>query len=181
MSGVVITSVEQATPEWLTTTLSASGALTSGMVVDVDVDAGHGNRSNNARLLPRSSVDASGDCPTSLFLKMVNINLDDDEHFGNSEVAYYTRDYVDVPDAPLVRCHHAAHSKAKDGYHLFLDDIVPASGRHDLPHPQLGRVHNHPRRSWLRQHPRPSRRYPTHLLDRPAAVRLEPHHLAQHL
>lgn len=99
-------------------------------VVHVDVDAGHGNWSNNARLLPRYSVDASGDCPTSLFLKMVNIDLDDDEHFGNSEVAYYTRD---VPEAPLVRCHHAAYSKARDGYHLLLDDIgathIEATGR----------------------------------------------------
>ncbi len=133
MSDVVITSVEQATPEWLTATLSASGALSAGTVVDVGVVAGQSNWSNNARLLPRYSVDASGDCPTSLFLKMVSIDLDGDEHFGNSEVAYYTRDYVDVPDAPLVRCHHAAFSEARDGYHLLLDDIgathIEATGR----------------------------------------------------
>jgi hypothetical protein len=27
------------------------------------------------------------------------------------------------PDAPLVRCHHAAYSIAQDGYHLLLDDV----------------------------------------------------------
>lgn len=42
--------------------------------------------------------------------------------FGRSEVDYYLRDFVDLPDAPLVRCHHAA----ADGthYHVLLDDLT---------------------------------------------------------
>jgi hypothetical protein len=133
MPDVVITSVEQATPEWLTTVLSTSDALSAGRVIAVDVDAGHGSWSSNARLRPHYSADAAGDCPASLFLKMVSIDLGDGEHFGDSEVAYYIRDYVDVPDAPLVRCHDAAHSTAEDAYHLLLDDVsathIEATGR----------------------------------------------------
>src|SRR5262249_57745687 len=43
--------------------------------------------------------------------------------FGPSEVTYYTRDYVDVEDALLVRCYDAAYSEAKQRYHLLLDDL----------------------------------------------------------
>lgn len=42
--------------------------------------------------------------------------------FGASEVEYYTRDYVDLPDAPLVRCFHAAFQPGV-GYHLLLQDL----------------------------------------------------------
>jgi hypothetical protein len=129
----VITSAEQATPDWLTGALSTSGALSAGKVIAVELDNGDGNWSTNARLRPRYSADAAGDRPTSLFLKMVRTDLDDDESFSDSEVRYYTRDYVDVPDAPLVRCHDAAHSTDGQAYHLLLDDVtathVEATGR----------------------------------------------------
>jgi hypothetical protein len=124
MPNTVITSVEQATPEWLTAVLSTSGALSAGTVIAVELDAGDGNWSHNARLRLRYSADAAGDRLTSLFLKMVRVDLDDDESFSDSEVHYYTRDYLDVPDAPLVRCHDAAYSTADHGYHLLLDDLT---------------------------------------------------------
>jgi len=54
---------------------------------------------------------------------MVRTDLDDDESFSDSEVRYYTRDYVDVPDAPLIRCHNAVYSAADHAYHLLLDDV----------------------------------------------------------
>ena len=129
----VIASAEQATPEWLTAALSTSGALSAGKVIAVELDNGDGNWSTNARLRPRYSADAAGDRPARLFLKMVRTDLDDEESFSDSEVRYYTRDYVDVPDAPLVRCHDAAHSTADRAYHLLLDDVtathVEATGR----------------------------------------------------
>ena len=59
-----------------------------------------------------------------MFLKIVRSDPDDEEAFGDSEVTYYTRDYVDVPDAPLIRCHDAAYSAADHGYHLLLDDVA---------------------------------------------------------
>jgi hypothetical protein len=53
---------------------------------------------------------------------MVNVDLED-EFFGPSEVTYYTRDYVGVAGAPLIRCYNAAYSEAKQRYHLLLDDV----------------------------------------------------------
>jgi hypothetical protein len=133
MPDTVITSAEQATPEWLTGVLSTSGALSAGKVIAVELEKGDSNWSTNARLRPRYSADAAGDRPARLFLKMVRTDLDDEESFSDSEVRYYTRDYVDVPDAPLVRCHDAAHSTDDHAYHLLLDDLtathVEATGR----------------------------------------------------
>ena len=133
MPDTVITSVEQATPEWLTAALSTSGALSAGTVIAVDLDAGHGNWSTNARLRPRYSADAAGDRPTSLFLKMVSTDLDDDESFGDSEVAttpattsmFQMRRWSAATMPPTRR--------PSTRYHLLLDDVtathVEATGR----------------------------------------------------
>jgi hypothetical protein len=118
-----IASVEQVTPEWLTDALLASGALDAGRVTGVDVETSHGNWSSNATLRPLYSPNARGARPGSLFLKMVSTDLGGGEYFGDSEVSYYTRDYVDVPAAPLLGCHHAAYSEAQHRYHLLLDDV----------------------------------------------------------
>lgn len=48
--------------------------------------------------------------------------------FGPSEVRYYTQDYLDLADAPLVPCHDAAYEK-NVGYHLLLEDL--AGTHHD--------------------------------------------------
>ncbi|MCB0257001.1 MAG: hypothetical protein KDI55_25055 [Anaerolineae bacterium] len=124
MQSHVITSIDQITPEWLTAILHRSGgALTSGAVAAFDVSAGRGNWSTSGTLQMRYSADAAGEQPERLFLKMVNTDLDDDEFFGPSEVHYYTRDYLDVPDAPLLRCYDGQYSSALQRYHLLLDDV----------------------------------------------------------
>lgn len=127
MSTRIITAIDEVTPAWLTQVLTSSGALAAGAVTSFDVDAGHGNWSSNAILHLRYSDDAQGERPERLFLKMVNTDLGDGEWFGPSEVDYYTRDYRGVPDAPLVRCYHAAYSESLHRYHLLLDDL---SGSH---------------------------------------------------
>lgn len=102
--------------------MRASGALLRGEVESVDLDLSGGNWSSNARLSVRYSDDATGLLPRRLFVKTVNADLDD-ESFGDSEVTYYTRDYIDVPGAPLVRCYNAAFSREQRRYHLLLDDV----------------------------------------------------------
>ena len=72
--------------------------------------------------------------------------------FGRSEVDYYTQDYVDMADAPLVRCFDAQYDAAV-GYHLLLQDLASThSHRHDTPPTlayglavagALGRLHRH--------------------------------------
>ena len=130
----VLTSIDEVTPAWLTAVLHQAHALTNGQVVHVKMDGGSGNWSQNGRLTLTYSPDAQGDCPTNLFLKLVNTDAGDGEYFLPAEVTYYTRDYVDLPDVPLVRCYHAAHDPTQHRYHLLLDDHSATHGpAYDLP------------------------------------------------
>lgn len=123
MPDKVIISVDQVTTEWLTSVLAKSGALTNGNVASFDLGTGQGNWSKNANLIVRYSRQAQGALPQRLFLKMVNTDTGDDETFGDSEITYYTRDYVDVKGAPLIRCYDAAYSADLQRYHLLMDDL----------------------------------------------------------
>ena len=122
MSNTVITSLDQVSPAWLTQVLRRSGALEHGEVESYAVDTGQRLLSSNARMKLTYSGDAQGALPRKLFLKMVDTDQGD-EYFGQSEVDYYTRDYVDVPEAPLVRCYDAAYSDRLGRYHILMDDI----------------------------------------------------------
>ena len=119
----VITHLEQVTAEWLTAVLRRSGALTQGAVVAFEAESGRGNWSTSGSLQLHYSPDALGERPSSLFLKMVNADTGDGEFFGPSEVDYYLRDYVDVPDAPLLRCYDGRYAAAIHRYHLLLEDV----------------------------------------------------------
>jgi hypothetical protein len=123
MPGNVISTVEQVSEGWLTAVLLKSGGITQGEVTSFAVDNGRGNWSTSARLLVQYSHNALGDRPQHLFLKMVNTNLDDGESFGDSEVRYYTQDYVDVREAPLLHCYDAAYSDEDKRYHILLEDV----------------------------------------------------------
>ena len=118
----VITNLDQVTPEWLTSVLTRSGALDKGAVEDFDVDTRERELSTNAKLKLRFSDGSRGDMPKRLFLKMVDIDMED-EFFGPAEVNYYTRDYVELNGAPIVRCYDAAFSEEKQRYHVMMDDL----------------------------------------------------------
>jgi thiamine kinase-like enzyme len=72
--------------------------------------------------------------------------------FGRSEVDYYTRDYLGLPNAPLVRCYDAQFEPGV-GYHLLLEDLAETHhNRLDVPPTReygltiaeaLGRMHRH--------------------------------------
>jgi hypothetical protein len=126
-----------ATLAWLTRALTESGALTQGAVIGADVGLGHGNWSTNARLTLHYSPGSNGERPVQLFLKLVHADLGD-ESFGPSEVYYYTRDYVDVPHAPLLRCYAAAYSAEHSRYHLLLEDVTATHVRAGTKAPTLG-------------------------------------------
>lgn len=118
----VITALDQVTAEWLTQVLSKSSALTGGAVESFTVEKSQGAWSSNASLSLRYASGSNGSLPPRLFLKMVDADLED-EFFGPSEVAYYTRDYVGVEGAPLLRCYDAAFSQELLRYHLLLEDV----------------------------------------------------------
>jgi hypothetical protein len=120
----VIVTPDDVTARWLTAVLSKSRALTDGAVLSYDIDTGQGNWSSNAIIELTYTADAQGNLPARLFLKMVDAGASSaDEFFGQSEVTYYTRDYIDVDDAPIIRCYHAAFSAQLRRYHLLLDDV----------------------------------------------------------
>jgi hypothetical protein len=119
----VITNLEQITTEWLTAILTHSGALTQGSVTAVTIATGRGNWSERGSLNLHYSPDAQGERPSRLVLKMVNTDTGDGEFFLPAEVDYYLRDYVDVPDAPLLRCYDGRYAAAIHRYHLLLEDV----------------------------------------------------------
>jgi hypothetical protein len=128
MAESVIVNLEQVTPEWLSTVLRHSGALTQGTVTAVTMDNSRGNWSESGSLRLSYSPDAQGERPARLFLKMVDTDVGDGEFFGPSEVDYYTRDYLDLPDAPLrrplLRCYDGRYSPTRQRYHLLLEDVA---------------------------------------------------------
>ena len=129
----VIINLQEVTEAWLTAVLTNSGALRSGRVIAFTADSGAGHWSQNAQLTLTYSHDAQGECPTHLFLKLVNTDLGEGEFFLPSEVNYYTRDYVDLPNAPLVRCYDGTYDAAQNRYHLLLADMsVTHKAAYDL-------------------------------------------------
>jgi hypothetical protein len=114
----VLTSVEQATPDWLTSLLRQRGVLGAGQVLAVDQRASGAWNSSSHYLEVRYSSDAPLDAPRRLFLKM---SLEPE--WGREEVEFYR--FVEEKRASLpmlVRCYDAALSE--DGRsHLLLDDL----------------------------------------------------------
>jgi hypothetical protein len=119
----LITRIDQVNTAWLTHILTRSGALSSGSVQSYELGTGQGNWSTSVSLRLTYTPDAGGECPHRLFLKMVDTDTGDGESFGDSEVTYYARDYVDVPHAPLLRCYDACYVQEQGRYHLLLEDV----------------------------------------------------------
>ncbi len=106
------------TPAWLNRILSESGALTSGAVTSVAVEPVAGDNSRSFRLSIAYDSSATGELPKRLWLKTCQGGF-----FGPSEVLYYTRDYVDVPDAPVLHAYDATYDDSSGAYHVVLADI----------------------------------------------------------
>ncbi len=136
MSGAVLRDAREATPAWLAGVLGEP-------VAGVRVRDGEGRWSRQARL----AVERADGTVLALRLK---ICLGDT--FGRSEVDYYTRDYLGLADAPLVRCFDARYAPGI-GYHLLLEDLADTHhDRRDAPPTRayglavaaaLGRLHRH--------------------------------------
>lgn len=117
-------------------------ALNQG-VDSIRVTAGNGNWSSQL------SIEATMGDGTTRALRL-KICLGDT--FGRSEVDYYTRDYVNMDQAPLVRCFDARYQPGV-GYHLLLEDLAATHTDRKLVLPSLpygiavaealGRLHAH--------------------------------------
>lgn len=130
MDNRVVADPDTVTCDWLTDVLSRSGALSTGRVVEIGIERVERRLSLLGHLTLSYSDDASGRCPHRLFLKVCPPGRQGFS-FGRSEVDYYTRDYIGVPDLPLLTCYDAAFSAADNGYHILLDDV---SATHEESH-----------------------------------------------
>jgi hypothetical protein len=132
----VIRSQEDVTASWISHVLNQP-------VKHLKFVAGSGNWS---RQLAIEAITADG-ASHALRLKVC---LGDT--FGRSELDYYLRDYVGMPNAPLVRCLDAHYDPAV-GYHLLLEDLAATHGDQKEVPPSLaygiavaealGRLHRH--------------------------------------
>jgi hypothetical protein len=118
--GTVIRNQEEVSTSWLGRALNQS-------VDSVRVSSGSGNWSSQLSIEARMSDGTT----RTLRLKMC---LGDT--FGRSEVDYYTRDYVSMINAPLVRCFDAQYEQGT-GYHLLLEDLAATHTDNKLVPPNL--------------------------------------------
>jgi ecdysteroid kinase len=111
---VVITAVEQVTPEWLTSTLQRAGALPQGRVKAVHRQ---GKDTYTAKAFPLI-VDYSDDSPPStpkrLFLKLGR---------RKPEVDFYNFILPQSRHIPTVRCYSAAFANELGQSHVLMDDV----------------------------------------------------------
>jgi hypothetical protein len=134
--GQVLRSPEELTTTWLSLILRRD-------VVRFVASSDQSNWSNQHRVV----VTFADEATRALRLKVCLGTT-----FGRSEVDYYTRDYVGLSQAPLVRCWNAMYEEGT-GYHLLLDDLSAThrNGRGVLPTLEyglavaeaLGRLHKH--------------------------------------
>jgi Phosphotransferase enzyme family len=135
-NGVVIRGPEQLSASWLSQILKQEVEILS-------VTAGSGNWSSQLSIRTRASDGATSALRLKLCLGQT---------FGRSEVDYYTRDYLGMLDAPLVKCFDAQYEHGV-GYHLLLEDLAQTHIDNKLlaPSPSyglavaeaLGRLHRH--------------------------------------
>lgn len=118
----VLRQPSELTPARVESLLRRAGALHGGGVSAVEVVEDRASTwAGITRVRVAYAAGSAGECPAALLLKRCAGT------FGPSEVHYYTRDYVGLADAPLVRCFAAAFDPGARAYHLLLDDL---SGSH---------------------------------------------------
>ncbi len=120
MENFVITHPEELTSTWVTAVLKEKGVLSNGRVQTVSFEPLDSQNSNMFRLLLTYEGTENGEMPLTLMLKIVRTKPGE---FGESEIAYYLHDYLDLPEAPLVPCYHAAYDGSRHAYHLLLKDV----------------------------------------------------------
>ncbi len=139
----LIRHADAVTAEWL------SGVL-GEEVTGFEITTAESNWAKSASI----RIQLASGSERNLWLKMCA-----GETFGRSEVDYYTHDYVDLPEAPLLPCYDAIYERG-GGYHLLLEDVsathedrrtAPPTLEHGLALAEaMARLHRH---HWERGNP----------------------------
>jgi hypothetical protein len=111
------------------------------------------------------SADARGSPPSSLFLKICSA---ESAEFGTTEIEWYTKIAVSIPECPIPRCYHYGYAHDTGQYHLLLEDlsdthhnlwgVQPAAGLACQTAVSLAKIHAY---WWDHQHLIDDERYPT--------------------
>ena len=118
-----LTTLAQATPEWLTATLQANGTLSYGRVEAIAQRA-VGASSQVAYLTIRYSADAPSAAPIDLLLKIADPELEQRMPRRNrAEIAFYSALATTPRALPVVRSYSARYAVGNpDRFHLLLAD-----------------------------------------------------------
>ena len=127
----LLTTPEQATPEWLTTALHQDGQLPEGHVTDIRVlSTAPTSVWTRYHLQVRYSADAPPSAPEHLLLKLSKrTGQHGDTRFyalaSGKEVFFYANIAATpaMANVPIIRCFHSAHSSAEQGSHILVEDL----------------------------------------------------------
>lgn len=133
MDNGVITAADQLSTEWLTEVLVRNGSLKTGAVGSFQAEEHKSNWSQIVRIKLQYSEPATGDKPDKLLLKICSGG----NSFGPSEVNYYRRDYLGLPDKPLIRHYDTAYSPDPPQYHILMDDLSDTFENNKFKDPTL--------------------------------------------
>lgn len=131
----VVTSLEQVDRDWLNAILVRSGAIETGRIDYFQASAMTSTNAHILRLHLTYSSDASGSLPATLILKVCNGG---ELFVADSEVNYYNRDYLNLADAPIPRCHDAQFSSEGGSYHILMDDLTDTHVKDSEPSIEYG-------------------------------------------
>jgi hypothetical protein len=113
----MITSIDQATPKWITRQLQNAGALNSGAVESVQIINNAAFNSRAAHLVLRYSEEPPASAPQRLFLKLKG------DHDGALEVEFYRMVEEYRKCLPmLVRCWGAEYDEDSGNSYCLLED-----------------------------------------------------------
>jgi hypothetical protein len=123
---ILITEPASVTPEWLTDVLRRSGCLSRGRVIAVHHITALSYSSTLVRLSLTFSLEVPSSAPARLFLKVSRPDADQ-QVVGRAqrrkEVMFHNCLAPQVPDPPVVRCHHAVYDEVSGASHILLDDV----------------------------------------------------------
>jgi Phosphotransferase enzyme family len=129
-----LTTIEQASPEWLTEVLCRQGCLPSGQVRALSVTRVHAEQvySISYFLTVTYSSGAPATAPTRLYLKLSRPEIDPAmvAWQGEREVRMYQAVARDQHDLPVIPWYDAVYDADRPAYHLLLADL---STTHDQP------------------------------------------------
>lgn len=116
----VLHTLEDLTPDWLTTALRANGILPHGHVLRVEPAQTNHQSSLNYFLNIEYSPDAPPTLPATLFLKL---SRPERWPLTASEVEYYTQIVAQTPHKIAPLCYSAEFDSEKGAYHILLEDV----------------------------------------------------------